>query len=160
MQQLGHTRQTGRHAAPTWVYTLGLQTSPTLSKTCLLQARKVKKTWDSAFPPSDHCGTLQPNAGRHPFKRGENTEQVDSWLSKRKNAFNKQCRTQSRYFLTVSFNVCLLDWISPLIIAKTTFHRINVSSWFINGGRRTLSFYSSRAVPGFSPFSRKSGLSW
>lgn len=89
------------------------------------------------------------------LQKGENTEQVDSWLSKRKNALNKQCRSQWRYFLTVSFNVCLLDWICPLIIAKTTFHRINVSSWFINGGRRTVSFYSSRVVPGLVLFQKK-----
>lgn len=36
--------------------------------------------------------------------------------------------------------------------AKTTFHRINVTSWFINGGRRTVSFYSSKVGASISPF--------
>lgn len=40
----------------------------------------------------------------------------------------------------------------PSYYARTTFHRINVSSRFVNGGRRTVSFYSSRAVPGLFLF--------
>lgn len=39
--------------------------------------------------------------------------------------------------------------------AKTTFHRINVTSWFINGGRRTVSFYSSKVGASISPFYKR-----
>lgn len=46
-------------------------------------------------------------------------------------------------------------WDLSSYYAKTTFHRINVSSWFINGGRRTVSFYSSRVVPGLVLFYKK-----
>lgn len=31
----------------------------------------VKKDMKQRVPPSDHCGTLHPNAGRHPCKKGK-----------------------------------------------------------------------------------------
>lgn len=118
MQHLGQT--TGRHAAPKLVCTLGLQTSPTLSNTCILQERKGKRH-ETAHSPAGSLRYPATKCRPASLPKGENTEQLDSWISERQNALNKQCWTPSRYFLTVSFNVCLLYWICPLNMPRRRF---------------------------------------
>lgn len=115
MQQLGHT--IGRHAGPRGLYTLGLQTAPTLSKTSILHARKVKRH-ETAHSPAGSLRYPATECRPTSLLKGENSDQLDSWLSDRQNAFNEQCRARSRDFLTVSFDVCLLDWICPLMMSR------------------------------------------
>lgn len=119
----------GRHAAPKLVNHFKLdgqccRRRGDFPRHASCKARKVKR-WDSASPHRITAVPCNQTQAGIPAK-GENTEQLDSLLLERQNALNKECRTLSGYFLTVSFSVRLLGWICPLIMPR---RRSTESMW-------------------------------